>query len=167
MTPRFYATPSHFQISHFPQSVCRIPPPPARWHHHEVIKIQQQHIRQGEAPSEPPLDSHRNANVPTGGKPARDRTPKAASPLGSGTDQYPKRAGANETSFYPTHPLGSRWYCLERPSLVLFQAPNDRGFSWAIRGPALFLREEVGAPLDRDVTSVFRCSPPCSRRNGR
>jgi hypothetical protein len=143
------------------------PPPPARWHHGEVIEIQQQHIRQGEAPSEPPLDSHRNANVPTGGKPARDRTPKAASPLGSGTDQYPKRAGANETSFYPTHPLGSRWYCLERPSLVLFQAPNDRGFSWAIRGPALFLREEVGAPLDRDVTSVFRCSPPCSRRNGR
>ena len=56
--------------------------------------------------------------------------------------------------------MGSRWYCLERPSLVPFQAPNDRGFSWAIRGPALFLREEVGAPLDRDVTSVFRCSRP-------
>ena len=56
--------------------------------------------------------------------------------------------------------MGSGRYCLERHSLVLFQTPNDRGFSWAIRGPALFLREEVGAPLDRDVTSVFRCSRP-------
>ena len=26
MTPRFYATPSHFQTSHFPRSGCRIPP---------------------------------------------------------------------------------------------------------------------------------------------
>jgi hypothetical protein len=46
-------------------------------------------------------------------------------PIGSGTDKLPKRAGANETSFYPTHPMGYRWYCLERPSLVLFQAPSD------------------------------------------